>query len=159
MPAVITAAALCLLTNWAGTAGMTEVRFRHTGYYDHAWDRLDRIAASGARPVYEALAHDRSARVIAMAQQPDCFIFPCITQSYTDIEGSGGNVTLVKTLKDWKEFLDHSGVTHIYTDDAFLAERSRAADIVRDMLDEGSLKEVVSSGGKSLYRYDTAEER
>jgi len=62
----------------------------------------------------------------------------------------------VKALDLFKEFLDRAGIDALYTDDMFLADHSRAADIIRYLEEEGSIEVVIRQEGNALYRYHRA---
>ena len=154
-PAMLLGAAMCVVTNWAGVPGLTPAGVLHAGYPEQQKEDRLRLEAEGKGEIYRFLAEDPSIRVLAMADQPGCFAFPCNVQSYTDLEGSGGNVKLVKTLNEFKDFLDYAGTDYIYVEQPFLSVRERATDIVRYMLEDGSLVEEIAAGGSGtvLYRY------
>lgn len=153
LPALIMGGTLCCITNWAGAAGSTPVKLNHYGFYDHQSDRYDAMFSNQTKNIYEYLAHDERTRVLAMAWQPECFDFECSVQSYTDLEGSGGNVYLVKTLDDFKGYLDYAKTEYVYTEDEFLETHSRAAEIVTYMIEDGSLELTIDEGNHKLYAY------
>lgn len=153
IPVIIMNVMMCGVTNWSGAIGLTPAKFRHLGFYDHESDSYDRLIAEGNKSIYDYLARDRRQRVIAFADQPGCLEFKCNVQSYTDIEGSGGNVYLVKTLDLFKEFMDYAGTDYIYVNDSFLENHSRASDIITYMIEDGSLKEMIDEGSNRLYEY------
>ena len=95
-------------------------------------------------------------RVLSFAGEPECYFLPCDVQSYTDLEGSGGNVYLVRSLDAFKEFLDRMGIDCLYTDDEFLATHERAADIIRYLREEESIEVIIQQEGNALYRYPRA---
>ncbi|MDO4939091.1 MAG: hypothetical protein Q4E54_03920 [Lachnospiraceae bacterium] len=153
LPVLLMNIMVCTVTNWSGSVGLTPDRFLHLGFYDHESDAYDNLIAAGNKEIYDFLARDSKQRVIAFADQPQCFGFRCIVQSYTDIEGSGGNVYLVKTLDLFKEFLDYAKTDYIYVNDDFLASHSRAGDIIEYMIEDGSLREEIDEGSNRLYEY------
>lgn len=153
LPVILLNIMICGTTNWAGSVGLTPVKFQHLGFYDHESDDYDRLIAEGNKKIYEFLARDKTQRVIAFADQPGCLAFKCNIQSYTDIEGNGGNVYLVKTLDLFKEFLNYAKTDYIYVNDGFLENHGRAGDIVEYMIEDGSLVEIVDEGNNRLYEY------
>ena len=153
LPVIALNIMICGTTNWAGSIGLTPDRFQHLGFYDHEADMYDRFVSTGNKEIYEFLARDKMQRVIAFADQPDCLAFKCNVQSYTDIEGNGGNVYLVKTLDLFKGFLNYAGTDYIYVNDGFLENHERAGDIIEYMIEDGSLTEIIDEGSNRLYEY------
>lgn len=153
IPVLLLNIMMCCVTNWSGAAGLTPVKWNHYGFYDHESDTVDRFTATGNKDIYEYLARDPRQRVLALADQPDCLGFKCNVQSYTDLEGSGGNVYLVKKLDYFKEFLNYAKTDYIYVNDDFLASHGRASDIVGYMIEDGSLRLTVDEGCNRLYEY------
>ena len=98
---------------------------------------------SAKEPFYRYIINAPRFRLLAMADEPECYLFPCRTESYTDLEGSGGNVALVKTLNEFKDYLEKAEITLIYTEDPFLGTHGRAAEIVRFMNEDGSITPIV----------------
>lgn len=140
-------------TGWAGAVGFTETPdFRTENslsagnllYYDHAEKQRQKRLLDGSEALISVLETEGkgSARhVIAFAQEPDCYGIRCVTESYTDIAGSGGNVYLVKTLNLFKEYLHWSGTDNIYADLAWLRQpgNERAAELLSDLIGDGTL--------------------
>ena len=153
IPAMIMGGVLCCITNWAGVKGLTPIKLNHYGFYDHQSDRYDAMFANQSKDIYEYLSRDESSRVIAFAWQPECFDFECNVQSYTDIEGSGGNVYLVKTLDEFKGYLNYAKTDYVYTEEEFLETHSRGSDIITYMIEDGSLQLELDEGNNKLYAY------
>ena len=154
-PAVLCALFVTGVTNWAGARGLTEPKLNHYGFYDHASDRRDRMILSGKDPVYRYLVNAARFRVLCVSQEPECYLFPCVAESYTDVEGSGGNVRLVHTLNEFKDYLDAACIPLIYAEDAFLSEHARAEEIIRYMKEDGSITPIISQEAYTLYEYHT----
>lgn len=152
-PALLLSLVMTGLTCWSGSAGFTPVSFCHYGFYDHASDIRDAFAGKGAADIYGYLEGRPRSRVLAFAGEPACYALPCCTESYADVEGSGGNVRLVKTLNVFRDYLEYAGTEYIYTEDAFLSGHERAADIIRWLKKEGSIREIMNHGGNVLYEY------
>ena len=109
--------------------------------------------AAGNKEIYEFLARDGRQRVLAIADQPECFGFKCNVQSYSDIDGPGGNAYFVNDIDSFREFLNYSETEYIYVNDDFLNSHSRAAEIVNLMIADGGLKLIVDEGCNRLYEY------
>ena len=146
---------LCL-TNWAGARGYTGYEERAGLFYPHGRLAEETLILDGGEPIYRYVKNAPRMRLLTLAAEPECYLLPCDAQSYTDLAGSGGNVYLVKTLDLFKEFLDRAGIDALYTDDMFLADHSRAADIIRYLEEEGSIEVVIRQEGNALYRYHRA---
>lgn len=154
IPSFILAWILCSITNWAGVIGNTPISWSHLGFYTK-----NEIKSN----IGDYLAMTPRARVLAMEYMPEAYILPGSVQSYTDLTGSGGNVYLVKKLDIFKEYLEFAEIDYIYTNQDFLKEHSRAEEIIRFMLEDKSLKEIIfkengvedreTTEGLSLYRY------
>lgn len=152
IPAMLLGIFMCVVTNWSGAVGLTPIKMNHYGFYDHASDRYNTSFAEGNKEIFEYLERDRTQRVLAMSEQPACFNFRCNVQSYTDLEGSGGNVRLAKTLDVFEEFLDFTGTQYIYTNKDFLSGHSRAEEHVNGMIEDGSLEILIDEGDNKLYK-------
>ena len=107
----------------------------------------------GAEQVYHRLEQTPGCRMLAVAAEPACYLFPCCGESYTDVTGSGGNVALVKTLNRFKDYLEYAGVTHLYAERGFLEQHQRAEDIIRFMREDGSITPLICQEGNTLYVY------
>ena len=155
LPALLSAVFFTCVTNWAGARGLTEPKLNHYGFYDHASDRRDTMILSGKDPVYRYLMNAARLRVLCMAEEPDCYLFPCVAESYTDLEGSGGNVQLVHTLNEFKDYLDTACIPLLYAEKDFLGTHARAEELVRFMEEDGSITPIISQEGYVLYEYHT----
>ena len=152
-PAVAMALFMTSVTNWAGARGFTELKFDHRGFYDHEWDAEAYMILNAKEPVYRYLKNAPRIHLLTLSEEPECYLFPCRAESYTDLEGSGGNVRLVKTLNDFKDYLEWAGTGFLYAEESFLPEHPRAEEIVRFMEEDGSLSVVITQGGCTLYEY------
>lgn len=154
LPAVLLAAAMTMTTNWAGVLGLSTPKIIHAGFLDR--QQADKTAAdiAGKGDVYETLAENPRNRVLALADQPECFVFPCNVQSYTDLEGNGGNVAILAHYEDWLDFLDYAQVDYLYVEDDFTAKRPRAYDLVGYMVDDELIRPVVNFESGVLFAYD-----
>ena len=152
-PAMLAAVFLTCITNWAGARGFTQPWLLHYGFYDHETDTENYMILSAKEPFYRYIINAPRFRLLAMADEPECYLFPCRAESYTDREGSGGNVALVKTLNEFKDYLEKAEITLIYTEDPFLGTHGRAAEIVRFMNEDGSITPIIAQEGCTLYEY------
>lgn len=143
---------LILGTNWAGTKGFTPVRLLHCGVVNHQQERYQEKCAAGNASIWNILSPDPRTRVIAVGEHPMVLQFPCNVQSYYDVTGSGGNVRLVKTLENFKQFLRFAETEYIYVEAGYLEEGSRAYDVVRYLIEEGSLVQLYFEEGNMLGR-------
>jgi len=153
-PAMLLAAAMTMSTNWSGALGLSEMKAVHAGFVDRQKENRKSASAAGIGEVYDVLAEDPGTRVLALADQPECFIFPCNVQSYTDLEGNGGNVAILAHYEDWLDFLDYAKVDYLYVEDAFTSVRPRAYDLVGYMVDDELLRPVVTTEKGILFAYD-----
>ena len=153
LPAMLAAVFLTCITNWAGARGFTQPWLLHYGFYDHETDTENYMILSAKEPFYRYIINAPRFRLLAMADEPECYLFPCRAESYTDLEGSGGNVALVKTLNEFKDYLEKAEITLIYTEEPFLETHGRAAEIVRFMNEDGSITPIIAQEGCTLYEY------
>ena len=156
MPASALAFFMLCLTNWAGARGFSDYGGRAFLFHPHGRIVRDIVILDGAEPIYRYVKNAPRMRVLSFAAEPECYFLPCDVQSYTDLEGSGGNVYLVRTLDFFKEFLDRMGINCLYTDDDFLATHERAAELIRYLEEEGSIEVIIRQEGNALYRYHRA---
>ena len=151
--AVLTAAfqiTVMSLTSWAGGVGFTPVSFKHKGYYDHRAESYQKAEAAGRGEIWKFLSSNPRNRVIAFGEHPQCLDFACSVQSYYDTTGSGGNVVLVKTLEDFKDYLRYAKTDYIYAEAGHLEEGSREWDVLRYLVEEGSLTEIRYENGNMV---------
>ena len=141
-----------LCTNWAGTCGFSPIAWKHKGYFHHQQAVYERKCQAGNQAIWSILSQDPRTRVIAFGEHPQVLWFPCNVQSYYDVTGSGGNVRLVKTLDYFKEFLQFAKTEYIYVQAGWLEPGTRAYDVVRYMIEDGSLADVRWENGNMLAR-------
>ena len=143
-------AAVTLCTNWAGTSGFSPLCWKHRGFFDHQQAVYEKKCEEGNQAIWSILSADPENRVIAFGEHPEVLWFPCNVQSYYDVTGSGGNVRLVKTLDYFKDFLGFAGTDYIYVQAGWLEPGTRAYDVVRYMIEDGSLADVRYENGNML---------
>lgn len=156
-PALLSAAFFTCLTNWSGSRGFTEWKWNHYGFYDHKADVAADMIRKAKEPIYRYLSNAPHIRLLAMSEDPNCYLFPCRVESYADVSGSGGNVFLVKTLHAFKAYLDFSEVSYLYAEETYLKAHERAEEIVRFMEEDGSIVPLISQEGNTLYAYRKAD--
>ena len=144
--------AVTLSTNWAGNTGFTPGKWKNPGYLNHQQALYEEKSKEGNQAIWSILAQDPRTRVIAWGEHPEVLLFPCNVQSYYDVTGSGGNVVLVKTLDRFKDFLRFAGIQYVYVQAGWLQEGTRAYDVVRFMIEDGSLADIRYENGNLLGR-------
>lgn len=149
---VLLQAGIVLGTNWAGSTGFTPIKLFHAGVVNHQQQRYQEKCDTGNQEIWNILSQNPRTRVIAVGEHPQVLQFPCNVQSYYDITGSGGNVRLVKTLEDFKQFLRFARTEYIYVEAGYLEEGTRAYDVVRYLIEEGSLADLRFAYGNMLGR-------
>lgn len=137
-------------TSWAGTPGFTPVKWTGPGCYDHRTKQQERKIRRG----YEALAAGFSPRdrVLAFGYHPEVLDLKCCVQSYYDVTGSGGDVYLVKKLAYFEEFLEYAGIDYFFVQAGYLADQPRAFEIIEDMIEEGTLRDLTFEWGNMKAR-------
>lgn len=137
-------------TSWAGAPGFTPVKWAGTGCYNHRAERRDRKIRRG----YEELAASflPRDRVLAFGYHPEVLDLNCCVQSYYDVTGSGGDVYLVKKLAYFEEFLEYAEIDYFFVQAGYLADQPRAFEIIEDMIEEGTLRDLTFEWGNMKAR-------
>lgn len=137
-------------TSWAGTPGLTPVKRTGAGCYNHRKDRQERKIRRG----YEELAASflPRDRVLAFGYHPEVLDLNCCVQSYYDVTGSGGDVYLVKKLAYFEEFLEYAEIDYFFVQAGYLADQPRAFEIIEDMIEEGTLRDLTFEWGNMKAR-------
>ena len=93
-------------------------------------------------------------------------LFPCNAQSYTDIEGSGGNVYISASPEALVCFLAYAGTDYIYLESGYLKPGTDAWNNVTDMVRKGYMEDILYENGNALASFcpepgtgEKAEER
>ncbi len=144
---------LTITTNWAGVLGNTEISFENSGFYEHIKDNKNHFFNNQEGEIYSYLNSQKKSRLLSIAYEPYAYMLPAISQTYTDITGSGGNVLVVKYLDNFKKFLNYAEIDYIYTENAYLKDHKRADEIIQFMLEDKSLRLIIDAGKTSLYKY------
>lgn len=139
-------------TSWAGCPGFTSFKLVNKGYYNHRHHTRESWERRGCKELYRRLTQRN--RVVAFGFHPQVLDMACSAQSYYDITGSGGDVYLVKKLAYFEEYLKWAGTEYIYVQAGYLADQPRAAQIIEDMIAEGTLKDLTFEWGNMLARVD-----
>lgn len=142
------------MTSWNWSLGFTPVSFHHKGYYNHQEAARQDMVSKGNGRVWDILAADPEARLIAIGDHPDVLAFPCNVQSYDDITGVWGNVALVKKMDYFVEFMDYAKAEYVYVQAGYTGEENRSYTLVRDMIEWGKLIPVCYDNGNLLAAVD-----
>ena len=120
------------------------------GCYNHRTEQKERKIRRG----YEALADSflPRDRVLAFGYHPEVLDLNCCVQSYYDVTGSGGDVYLVKKLAYFEEFLEYAGIDYFFVQAGYLADQPRAFEIIEDMIEEGTLRDLTFEWGNMKAR-------
>lgn len=113
---------ITLVTSWAGAVGFTPIDFVNKGYYDHFAVEKDKQAKRGSLPLFLKMAENPNNHVLAVAETPECYQIPCIVESITDVEGSGGSPGLHNDPLYFAWFLKWAKTDYIYIEKPFLEE-------------------------------------
>lgn len=128
-------------TGWCGPVGFTKADLLNRGYFDHENTLLR-----------DYHIWDRDARVIALAEEPECYELKGRIESWVDIDGSGGNVYLTDTkLNIFKDYLEFADIDYIYADLDYIydqgnARRIRAGVLFEYLLEDGCFEELTLIG-------------
>ena len=138
------------MTNWSWSLGFTPVSFHHKGYYNHQEAAREDMASRGNEKIWNLLAKDPKARLIAIGDHPAVLVFPCSVQSYDDITGVWGNVALVRKMDDFVQFMDYAKTDYVYLQAGYAGEESRSYTLVRELIQWGKLVPVLYEDGNLL---------
>ena len=139
LPALLTT----LLTSWAGAVGFTPIDPVNKGYYDHFSVEMEKQAERGSLPLFLKMAENPRNHVLAVSETPDCYRIPCVVESITDVEGSGGSPGLYDDSLYFAWFLKWAKTDYIYIEKSFLEEEreARAKEMIIQMANLGILIE------------------
>ena len=153
-PCTLFAIIIISVTNWAGVKGLTPAPIvgREFGFYNHHDRKLDSLEGNDFREVYYDLTELGSPRTLLMSDDNTLLHLGLDIRVYADVVGSGGNVVLVKTLYNFKRYLKFARIEYICTEEKYLGEHDRAAEIIEFMLEDGSLEEYKSYEDVKIYR-------
>ena len=149
-PAVLAAVIMIYFTaftGWAGAVGFTPPDLLNRGYYNHE-------AELG---IENPMGLPRDTRLVAFADEPACWLIPCRTEAWVDLDGSGGNVYLTDTKLDkFKEYLSFADIDYIYADLDWLRDpepgrHGRARTLFIYLLEDSCFEEI------ALREYSTHE--
>ncbi len=150
VPVVIFNITLTAVTNWCGTLGLTPISLINKGYYDHQAENQEEMRLSGNEEIWSILDASAQTRVVSFGEQPEMLLFPCNTQSYTDIAGSGGNFWVAVTADSFRDFLDYAGTDYVYVEREYLQKDSEEWLLIEDMIRQGYLTDLFFEDGNVL---------
>lgn len=166
MPVLLFNITMTAVSNWSGALGLSPVSVLHAGYQDHDAEAQEQMEAQGNDVIWDILAEDSETRVLVFGEQPQMLLFPCNAQSYTDIEGSGGNVYISASPEALVCFLAYAGTDYIYLESGYLKPGTDAWNNVTDMVRKGYMEDILYENGNALASFcpepgtgEKAEER
>lgn len=142
-------------SNWSGTLGLSPIRVVHKGYYDHWAEAKEDMIRKGNEEIWEILAEDPETRVLVYGTQPEMLMFPCNAQSYTDIEGSGGNYYVSASAKGLADFFTYAEMDYVYLCGGYLKPGTEAWNFVVELIELGYLTDIFYENGNALARFTT----
>lgn len=140
-------------SNWSGTLGLSPIRVAHKGYYDHWAEAKEDMIRKGNEEIWEILAEDPTTRVLVYGTQPEMLMFPCNAQSYTDIEGSGGNYYVSASAKGLADFFTYAEMDYVYLCSGYLKPGTEAWNFVVELIEMGYLTDIFYENGNALARF------
>jgi len=158
IPIMVFNVSVTAVSNWKGTLGLSPISVFHRGYYDHWAAEKERMDHAGNGEIWETLAEDPENRVIVFGEQPEMLMFPCNTQSYTDIEGSGGNFYISASPEAMVSFFDYAQVDYVYLGSGYLKPGSEGWRNVTAMIERGYITDLFYENGNGLGRFVTEPE-
>ena len=155
IPVALFNVSVTAVSNWKGTLGLSPVKLNHKGYYDHWAAEKEKMEEWGNGEIWEILSEDPRTRVIVFGDQPDMLMFPCNTQSYTDIEGSGGNFFISASPEALVSFFSFARTDYVYLGSGYLRPGSEGWRNVTAMIERGYLTDIFYENGNGLARFVT----
>ena len=158
LPCIMFALLIMGVTNWAGIRGLTEnpKSMRDLGIYNHHDRYIDKEILENTDSSFVDIYMDLTAmgnpRTLLLSEDDLLKALGLDIRTYTDITGSGGNSAVVRTLDNFKVYLNYAQIKYICVDDEYLEGRERAADVVRYLLEDGSTEVYRDYGDVVLYK-------
>lgn len=153
VPVLLFNVAVTAVSNWNGTLGLSPVTLVHQGYYDHWQEEKEKMILKGNEKIWNILAEDPKTRVIVYGNQPEMLMFPCNTQSYLDIEGSGGNYEVSSSMEKLTEFFKYAKIDYVYLGSGYLKPGTQKWNFVIEMLENGYLTDLIYENGNVLAQF------
>ncbi len=153
VPAVIFNIIFTAVSNWEGALGLTPIRLAHKGYYDHRAEAREAMEDYGNKEISGILETATQNRVLGYGAQPAQLLFPCNAQSYTDIEGSGGNYYISASVESMAEFLTYAQMDYVYAGSSYLKPGTEGWRNFTGLLTAGYLTELHYENGNLLARF------
>ena len=141
------------VSNWDGTLGLSPVRVAHKGYFDHWAEAREDMIHKGNEEIWSILAEDPETRVLVYGNQPEMLMFPCNAQSYTDIEGSGGNYYVSASAAGLVDYFTYAKIDYVYLCGGYLKPGTEAWKFVVEMMESGHLTDIFYENGNGLARF------
>lgn len=152
-PVMLFNVSVTAVSNWSGTLGLSPVKVAHWGYYDHWKENKENMIRKGNEEIWEILAENPETRVLVYGHQPEMLMFPCNAQSYTDIEGSGGNYYVSASAKGLVDYFEYAEIDYVYLCGGYLRPGTEAWKFVVEMIELGHLTEIFYENGNALARF------
>ena len=153
VPALMFNVTVTAVSNWKGTLGLSPVKVMHKGYFDHWAMAEEEMRYKGNEEIWDILSADPETRVLVYGEQPEMLMFPCNTQSYIDIAGSGGNYMVSASVDGLAEFFDYAAVDYVYLCGGYLKPGTEAWKFVVSMIEQGYLTDILYENGHGLACY------
>ena len=153
VPVLLFNVTVTAVSNWEGSLGLSPVNLKHKGYFDHWAEAEKEMRYKGNERIWDILAEDPETRVIVYGEQPEMLMFPCNTQSYVDIAGSGGNYMVSASVDGLVEFFDYAAVDYVYLCGGYLKPGTEAWNFVVSMIEQGYLTDILYENGHGLARF------
>lgn len=141
-------------TNWAWSAGFSEIQVLNKGRYNHRAKQHEDMIAKGNAVIWQVLSSDPANRVIAFGNHPFCLEFPCNVQSYKDITSPWGNVELVNSPEAFEEYMEYADTDYVYAEAGYIGTDSWewSYGLLRDLIADGVLTDFFFENGNALAR-------
>lgn len=155
VPVAIFSISVTAVSNWSGVLGLSPVKVIHAGFYDHMAENKEAIESKGNRRIWGILSKDPETRALIFGEQPEMLLFPCNTQSYTDIEGSDGNLYISASPEALVCYLAYAKIQYVYVERGYITPGTDGWENVVTMIKKGYLTDIIYEEGNLLGRFVT----
>ncbi len=139
VPVMAFSAVFSSLSNWAWNLGLSPVNVINRGYYDQRELRRAELASEGNGTIWEILAQDPRNRVIIAGHHPEDLVFPCCSQSYTDLAGGDGNREIGLGMENFVDFMTFAKTDYVYINADWVADRMGVWQLMYELIEYGYL--------------------
>lgn len=156
-PAVVFNLLMVSLSSWSWSMGFSEIQLINKGYFDHREEWHQKKIEDGNSAIWDILAQNPRARVIALGNHPTALMFPCSVQSYVDVSSSyWGNLELGENVDNFVEYLTYAKTDFIYMEAFYMGKQAHRYQLMRGLIQAGVLKNIKTEWGNLIASVDVS---